>query len=113
MAQGKKYDFRVIENDGSWTAEIVRKISSRKTKVTQRQDGFGTEAEAQTWAEQALEGFLKQQVERNQRKATQRTEREAQALRQAAKAEQKRAERAAAMDDAEADVDEDDFDDEY
>ncbi len=97
MAQGKKYDFRVIENDGSWTAEIVRKISNRKTKVTQRQDGFGSEADAQAWAEQAMAGFLKQQAERNERKAAQRTEREAQALRQAAKAEQKRAERAAAL----------------
>ncbi|MBY5981351.1 DUF3622 domain-containing protein [Ferrimonas balearica] len=111
MAQGKKYDIRVTENDGSWTAEIVRKISTRKTKVTKRQDGFGSEAEAQSWGEETLNSFLQQQVERNQRKAAQRTEREAQALRQAAKAEQKRAERAAA---AEADdADYDDYDDEY
>ncbi|MBY5992341.1 DUF3622 domain-containing protein [Ferrimonas balearica] len=99
MAQGKKYELRVVDNGGEWTAEIVRKISNRKSKVTQHQAGFGSEAEARQWGEQTLASFQQQQAQRNERKAVQRTEREAQALRQAAKKQAEREAKAQDEDD--------------
>ncbi|MCP4596877.1 DUF3622 domain-containing protein [Neptuniibacter sp.] len=72
MSKGKKYSYQVAENDGSWSAEIVRQVSNRKTVISKRQDDFKTEADAQSWAEQELQQFLDQQVERNKRKAEKR-----------------------------------------
>jgi len=68
MAKGKKYDFNLILVDGSWTAEIVRKITSKKTVVSKSQAGFASEAEAQVWAEAELKGFLQNQIDRNNRR---------------------------------------------
>lgn len=68
MAKGKKYDFNLVLVDGSWTAEIVRKITSKKTVVSKSQAGFASEAEAQIWAETELKGFLQNQIERNARR---------------------------------------------
>ncbi|MDX2321735.1 MAG: DUF3622 domain-containing protein [Moritella sp.] len=68
MAKGKKYDFNLVLADGSWTAEIVRKITSKKTVVSKSQAGFASEAEAQVWAETELKGFLQNQIDRNNRR---------------------------------------------
>jgi len=68
MAKGKKYDFNLVLVDGSWTAEIVRKITSKKTVVSKSQAGFASEAEAQVWAEAELKGFLQNQIDRNNRR---------------------------------------------
>ena len=68
MAKGKKYDFNLVLVDGSWTAEIIRKITSKKTVVSKSQAGFASEAEAQVWAETELKGFLQNQIERNERR---------------------------------------------
>lgn len=68
MAKGKKYDFNLVLVDGSWTAEIVRKITSKKTVVSKSQAGFASEAEAQIWAETELKGFLQNQIDRNARR---------------------------------------------
>ena len=68
MSKGKKYDFNLVLVDGSWTAEIVRKITSKKTVVSKSQAGFASEAEAQVWAETELKGFLQNQIERNARR---------------------------------------------
>jgi len=68
MAKGKKYDFNLVLVDGTWTAEIVRKITSKKTVVSKSQAGFASEAEAQVWAETELKGFLQNQIERNERR---------------------------------------------
>ena len=69
MAKGKKYDFNLIQHDTSWSAEIVRQITSKKTVVSKSQDGFASEAEAKVWAEAELQTFLQQQIERNKRRA--------------------------------------------
>ena len=69
MAKGKKYDFNLIQHDASWSAEIVRQITSKKTVVSKSQDGFASEAEAKEWAEAELQTFLQQQIERNKRRA--------------------------------------------
>lgn len=58
----KKYDFKVFneEADGAsvWTAQILRRVTSSKKTVSKAQSGFATEAEAQTWAQAALQEFL-------------------------------------------------------
>lgn len=64
----KKYQITLAEDGGKWNAAIVRKVSSRKSTITKSQDGFATEAEAQTWADTELKALLKVLAERNQRR---------------------------------------------
>jgi len=72
MANGKKFDYRVVEKRNGWAAEIIRQVSARRTTISKRQADFATEAEATEWAEKALAEFVQSQVERNKRKAQQR-----------------------------------------
>ncbi len=72
MANGKKFDYRVVEKRNGWAAEIIRQVSARRTTISKRQADFSTEAEATEWAEKALAEFVQSQVERNKRKALQR-----------------------------------------
>lgn len=69
MSKAKKYDYRVVQDGASWGAEITRRISRQKTRVSKQQAGFATEAEAQAWAEAELKTFLLHQAERNKRRA--------------------------------------------
>lgn len=64
MNKGKKYDYRVVQHDGCWKAEITRRASAKKTVVTKSQDGFATEADAQAWAQSELKSLLKTLAER-------------------------------------------------
>lgn len=75
MLKSKKYDLRVLEVEGSWTGQITRRMTARKTVVSKQQAGFASEAEAQDWAEQTLQSFLEGLIERNDRKAKARGER--------------------------------------
>ena len=59
MKQSKKYDFHVIHDGASWSAEIVRRVSTKKMVVSKRQDGFATEEEAQIWGKAEAETLLK------------------------------------------------------
>ena len=72
MANGKKFDYRVVEKRNGWAAEIIRQVSARRTTISKRQMNFATEAEATEWAEKTLVEFVQNQVERNKRKALQR-----------------------------------------
>ncbi|MDP1930393.1 MAG: DUF3622 domain-containing protein [Gammaproteobacteria bacterium] len=69
MPKSRKYDMRVIEADGTWKAEIVRRASAKKSVVSKTQDGFVTEADAKAWAEKELAVFLELN-EHNKRKRT-------------------------------------------
>lgn len=64
----KKYQITLSQEDGSWSAAIVRKVSSRKSTITKSQAGFSSEAEAQAWADTELKALLKVLAERNQRR---------------------------------------------
>lgn len=55
----KKYDFLITQNDTGWVVEILRRVTSKKTVVSKTQDGFDSEAEAQTWGENEVKDFLK------------------------------------------------------
>ena len=68
----KKYDYRVEQDKSGWTAEIVRRASSKKTVVSKRQDGFATESHAQAWGQSELKSFLEGQDKRNKRRALNR-----------------------------------------
>jgi len=70
MAKGKKYDYKVTQNDSTWTAEIIRQVTSRKTVVSKSQDGFASEAEATDWGKAQLVEFLEQLKEKNKRKSS-------------------------------------------
>ena len=64
MTQSKKYSYRVVEENKVWSAEILRRASSKKTIVSKKQDGFASEAEAKSWGEQQVVAFLKNMNER-------------------------------------------------
>ena len=59
MKQSKKYDYRVLQDNDAWTAEVIRRVTSRVTVVSKGQGGFATEAEAQAWGQAEVEAFLK------------------------------------------------------
>jgi len=68
MTQSKKYDCRVVQGDTGWVAEIVRRVTSKKTIITKSKDGFSTEAEAQDWGQKEVKTFLKNQNINEQKK---------------------------------------------
>jgi len=72
MSKGKKYDYQVIQDNESWSVEITRKVTKKKSLVSKRQDGFASEAEAQEWGENELKLFLGKLGEHNRRHAEQR-----------------------------------------
>lgn len=67
--KGPKYSTSIEQGDNGWRADIVRRVSSRKTLVSKSQDGFASEAEAQAWGEKELDEFLQNLRARNKRKA--------------------------------------------
>ncbi len=75
MAKAKKYDCRVLQVTAGWRAEIIRRVTSKKTVVSKSQDGFCSESAAEEWGEQALTSFLKSLDERNKRRSSQRVKR--------------------------------------
>ena len=72
MAKGKKYDYRIVKDNASWTAEIIRQATSKKTVISKSQGGFASEEEAKEWGQNELKSFLKNLNERNQRRAEKR-----------------------------------------
>ena len=75
MTQQKKYGLRVIEAEGTWTAQVTRRMTARKTVVSKSQKGFATEAEANEWGNKALQQIVENLMVRNERRAKQRNER--------------------------------------
>jgi len=75
MAKGKKYDYRATQDDGGvWTAEITRRVTSRKTVVSKSQGGFATESEALAWGEEEIKSFVQSLVEQNALRTEEREE---------------------------------------
>jgi hypothetical protein len=59
MKTSKKYHYQVIQDGKSWSTEILRRVTAKTTVVTKRQDGFASEAEAQTWGQETVATLLK------------------------------------------------------
>ncbi|PFG46159.1 uncharacterized protein DUF3622 [Vibrio sp. ES.051] len=98
MSKNPKFAIRITEKRNGWSAEITRQVTSRKTVVSKRETGFDSEAKAQAWAEKELAEFIQNQVVRNERKAVQRQEREAEQLAAKARKEETRQAREADAD---------------
>jgi len=75
MSKGKKYEYRVVQTDTDWSAEIVRRVTSKKTVVSKSQGGFKTESEAQEWGETELKNFSQNLNARNKRRSEERKQR--------------------------------------
>ncbi|WNC73296.1 DUF3622 domain-containing protein [Thalassotalea psychrophila] len=74
MAKSQKYSVNVVEqSDNTWCAKIERQITSKKKVVSKQQDGFTSESEATTWAEQELASFISAQQTSNKRHGEQRS----------------------------------------
>ncbi|MBB1274745.1 MULTISPECIES: DUF3622 domain-containing protein [Psychromonas] len=84
MTQQKKFDYKIKQDANTWSAEITRRVSARRSSVSKQQDGFATEALAIEWATAELAGFLEKQKQANARKSERRSERNAQAEKAAA-----------------------------
>lgn len=69
MAQSKKYDSKIQQNGATWTAKIIRRVTSQKTMVSKQQHGFASEAEAKAWAETQIAMFLENLKARNKRRS--------------------------------------------
>jgi len=84
MTQQKKFDYQIKQDANTWSAEITRRVSARRSSVSKQQDGFASEALAIEWATVELAGFLEKQKQANARKSDRRTERNALAEKSAA-----------------------------
>ena len=84
MTQQKKFDYTIKQDANTWSAEITRRVSARRSSISKQQDGFATEALAIEWATAELAGFLEKQKQANARKSERRSERNAQAEKAAA-----------------------------
>ena len=72
MPKNQKYSYTVEAQQDSWEATILRQASYKTTVVSKQQQGFASEEEATQWAQETLQNFMQQQVERNQRKSEKR-----------------------------------------
>jgi len=80
MANSKKYSYQIEQVDNLWTAQILRKASSKSTVVSKKKEDFATEAEAQQWAEQSLLDFTATLSTSNKRHGAQRKSNEEERL---------------------------------
>lgn len=76
MASNKKYQRIIVQRGDTWTAQIVRQVSSKKTHVSKEQCDFTSEQEAMDWGEAALAEFTATQSSSNRRHAEQRKKNE-------------------------------------
>jgi hypothetical protein len=74
MATSKKYNFKIKQDGATWSAKITRRVSSQRTVISKKQDGFVSEAEAQAWGEKHITLFLDNLNARNKRRSKPRTE---------------------------------------
>ena len=51
MKKSKQYDIRIVQDDTGWVAELIRRVTTKKTVVTKSQGGFTTESDAQAWGQ--------------------------------------------------------------
>ncbi|HHZ70746.1 MAG TPA: DUF3622 domain-containing protein [Methylococcaceae bacterium] len=73
MKESKKYSIRTSQEKDTWSAEVIRRASAKKTIVSKTQAGFKTEAEATEWAEKELVLFTAKQSEQNKRRGQKRS----------------------------------------
>jgi len=57
MKKSMQYDIRIVQDDTGWVADIIRRVTTKKTTVTLSQSGFTTEADALAWAQEKVNTF--------------------------------------------------------
>jgi hypothetical protein len=67
MKTTKKFSYRVIQDNTTWTSEIIRRVTSKKNHISKSKQGFDSEAKATEWAELELKSFSKKLSEKNKR----------------------------------------------
>lgn len=72
--QSKKYDYQVSQDKDGWSAQITRKVTSKKIHVTKRQGGFASQSEAQVWGENEVKLLLQNFALSEQKKRRARKE---------------------------------------
>ncbi len=72
MANSKKYSYQIEQVKALWTAQIIRKASSKLLVVSKEKEGFATESEAKEWAEKNLAEFTATLSSSNHRHGEQR-----------------------------------------
>jgi len=51
MKTSKQYEIRIKPDDTGWVAELIRRVTTKKTVVTKSQGGFASESDAQAWGQ--------------------------------------------------------------
>ncbi|MDH5301889.1 MAG: DUF3622 domain-containing protein [Gammaproteobacteria bacterium] len=74
MAKSKKYECVVSEENGSWRADIVRKVSRTKVLVTMSKDGFSDDDDAMDWGKKEISVLLKAQNAKERQKRREKAE---------------------------------------
>ena len=74
MSTSQKYTFNVQQQNDTWTAEIHRRISKKKSTISKKQANFPSQEAAQVWAEAELTGFQGRQTEINLQRSVERGE---------------------------------------
>ena len=72
MAQQNKFDYRIQQDGDKWSAEIIRRVTARRTSVSKRKKGFETQELAEQWSKNQLVDFLENLQAGNKRKAEKR-----------------------------------------
>ncbi|VAW98657.1 hypothetical protein MNBD_GAMMA22-1600 [hydrothermal vent metagenome] len=67
MTKTKKFECRTVQDNKTWTAEIVRRVTSKKFHVSKSKQGFTNEAQALEWGEQEIKSFVLNLSKRNKR----------------------------------------------
>ena len=71
MAKSKKYVYQLEQDEDSWSVNIVRRVTSKRTVVTKSQSGFANEDDAEEWGRNEVRSLVKTHNlnERNKRRA--------------------------------------------
>jgi len=67
VTKGKKYTYRVVQENNTWLTEIIRRVTSKKFLVSKSKGGFTSESDAQDWGKQEIKSFIQNLSERNKR----------------------------------------------
>lgn len=59
MNTSKKYHFQVVQDGTAWRAEVLRRVTAKRTVITKQKSGFASEAEAQVWGQEEIRVLLK------------------------------------------------------
>jgi hypothetical protein len=69
----KKYDIITRPDDAGWTAEVVRRKTSRGTTIERSQSGFASRDEALAWGQVNLDSYLATRAVRTKARKRQRS----------------------------------------